>query len=164
MPFLINLHIAMFFALVTAGTICTFWGLGLFIARYQTLKKAALEATSAREQPGNADNAPAAAGAPAQPRPPLISPLYRSALKVTAYLSLIQVVIGGLIFFFLPDDRPNDQLHYVYGLLVLLAIPLALTYLSGKPEHIRRDWLFLIGAALVVAAAAVRAAMTGGLF
>ncbi len=173
MPFLINLHITMFFALLIAGTICTIWGLVLFIARYQAMKKAALEAASAGEQRSDADTPAAAANAAAdttaattntqaQSRAPLISPLFRSALKVTGYLALIQVVIGGLIFFFLPNNRPADQLHYVYGLVVLLAIPLALTYMSGKPEHIRRDMLFLIGAAIVVAAAAVRAALTGG--
>lgn len=186
MPFLIDLHITMFFALLAAGTICTVWGLALFIARYQAMKNAALEAGRASKQQNEADNTPAAPAASAQagasrpkpkpqadtpqaapdtqalPRRSLISPLFRSALRVTGYLALIQVVIGGLIFFFLPNNRPADQLHYVYGLVVLLAIPLALTYISGKPEHVRRDMLFLIGAALVVAAAAVRAALTGG--
>lgn len=162
MPFLIDLHITMFFALLAAGTICTVWGLALFIARYQAMKNAALEAGHASEQKKEADNTPAATDTPAPPRRSLISPLFRSALRVTGYLALIQVVIGGLIFFFLPNNRPADQLHYVYGLVVLLAVPLALTYISGKPEHVRRDMLFLIGAALVVAAAAVRAALTGG--
>lgn len=162
MPFLIDMHITMFFALLIAGTICTIWGLAIFIARYQAMKKAALEVEQPGEQKKEAANAPAATDTPPQPHKRLISPLFRSALKVTGYLALIQVVIGGLIYFFLPNNRPADQLHYVYGLVVLLAIPLALTYISGKPEHVRRDMLFLIGAALVVAAAAVRAALTGG--
>jgi hypothetical protein len=169
MPFLINLHITMFYALLIAGTICAFWGLGLFIARYQAMKKVALEVESSKEPKDqeprdNAGSAPTAADTPARPRPPLISPLFRSALKVTAYLALLQAVIGGLIYFFLPAYRPADQLHYVYGILVLLAIPVAFIYMSGKPEHLRRDMLILILAALVVAAAAVRAALTGGLF
>lgn len=169
MPFLIQLHLTMFFALLVAGTICTFWGLGLFIARYRTMKNIALEVESAKEQKNAADTTQAAPETSdtqthAQAHRTLISPLYRSALKVTAYLALIQAIIGGLVYFFLPDTRPQgtDQLHYVYGGLVLLIIPLALIYMTGKPEHLRRDFLFLIGAALVVAAAAVRAAMTGG--
>jgi hypothetical protein len=164
MPFLINLHITMFFVLLVAGTICTFWGLGLFIARYQAMKQAALEVESSKEPKDNAGSAPSATDAPAPSRPPLISPLFRSALRVTAYLAGLQAIIGALIYFFLPNNRPADQLHYVYGLLVLLAIPVAFIYMSGKPERLRRDMLFLILAALVVAAAAVRAAMTGGLF
>ena len=164
MPFLINLHITMFFALLVAGTICTFWGLGLFIARYQAMKKVALEAESSKESKDTAGSAPAATDTPAPSHPSLISPLFRSALKVTAYLAALQAIIGGLIYFFLPNNRPADQLHYVYGLLVLLAIPVAFIYMSGKPDRLRRDMLILILAALVVAAAAVRAAMTGGLF
>jgi heme A synthase len=150
----------MFFALLVAGTICTIWGVWLFIARYQAMKKTALEAESAREQKGDAGSPQAAASTPAQPRQPLISPWFRSALKVTAYLALIQGVIGGILFF--TGHAPPDQLHYVYGALVVFAIPAAFIYLTGKPEHIRRDMLFLIIAAIVVAAAAVRAAMTGG--
>jgi hypothetical protein len=164
MPFLLQLHITMFFAVMTAGTICTIWGLVLFIARYRAMKNIALAAESTKDQNDNAEKQQPAAETNAQTRPPLISPLFRSALKVTAYLSLIQAVIGGLVYLFLPTYRPQgiDQLHFVYGGLVLLAIPLALIYMSGKPEHIRRDLLFLIGAAIVVAAAAVRAALTGG--
>ncbi len=162
MQFLINLHIAMFYAVFVAGIICAIWGLGLFIARYQAAKQAAQEQANARAQQSVAETTPTATATPAQPRQSAISPLFRSALRVTAYLALIQVVIGGLIFFFLPDNRASDQLHYVYGLVVLLAIPLALTYMSGKPQHIRRDLLFLIAAAIVAAAAAVRAALTGG--
>ncbi|HEY7351009.1 MAG TPA: hypothetical protein VH599_22055 [Ktedonobacterales bacterium] len=160
MQFLINLHITMFFALVVAGTICTIWGLALFIARNQAMKKAAPEGASASEQQDAAGNTPAATETPAQPRQPLINPIFSSALRVTAGLALLQAIIGAALF--LIGNRPPDQLHYVYGLVVLFAIPAALIYLSGKPEHIRRDLLMLAFAALVVAAAAVRAALTGG--
>ncbi len=127
MQFLINLHIAMFFFLLAAGTICMLWGLGLLIFRRQSTT---------------------------------VSSIYRSALRVTAAMALIQGIIGGILF--LTGARPPDELHYVYGLLVFLAVPLALIYRSGKPEHIRRDLLILAFASLVVAAAAVRAALTGG--
>jgi hypothetical protein len=126
-PFLIDLHIALFFFLLGAGTICALWGLGLLIFRPQSRS---------------------------------ISPLFRNALRVTAAAALIQALIGAVLFF--TGGGAPDQLHYVYGALVLLAIPLALIYRSGKAEHIRRDMLILAFAALVVAAAAVRAATTGG--
>lgn len=89
-----------------------------------------------------------------------VSSPFRSALTVTAGMALIQAAIGGLIF--LLGGRPSDQLHFVYGGLVLLAIPVAFVYASGKSERVRRDLLYLVIAAIVVAAAAVRAALTGG--
>ncbi|HLW02139.1 MAG TPA: hypothetical protein VKT82_26025 [Ktedonobacterales bacterium] len=128
MQFFINLHIAMFFFLLGAGTICFLWGLGLLLFRRQSKS---------------------------------ISSIYRSALRVTAAMALLQAIIGAVLLFIFRQS-PTDQLHYVYGGLVFLAIPIALIYGTGKPEHIRRDLLFLVIAALVVAAAAVRAAMTGG--
>jgi uncharacterized membrane protein len=88
-----------------------------------------------------------------------ISPAYRSALTVTGGMALIQAAIGGLLF--LLGNRPSDQLHFVYGAVVLLAVPVAFVYISGKSEHVRRDLLYLVIAAIVVAAAAVRAYMTG---
>ena len=127
MQFLINLHIAMFFFLLGAGTICALWGFGLLIFRRQSTT---------------------------------VSSIDRSALRVTAAMALIQAIIGATLY--LTGARADDQLHYVYGIVVLILIPLALIYRSGKPEHVRRDLLFLACAALLVAAAAVRAAMTGG--
>jgi|GEM_PF-1914233 len=194
MDFLIRLHLSMFYVLVTAGTICTFWGLGLLIARYQAMKKVALEVGNRGAQQGVAGNTlpatdappiqdhmpkmkaargsatPPAADAQGSATPPastaaaprrqsLISPLFRSALKVTGYLALIQAILGGVLW--LTGARPADQLHIVYGIVVLLAVPVAFVYMTGKPERMRRDLTFLIIAAVVVAAAAVRAWMTG---
>lgn len=127
MNFLILLHRYMFYFLFVAGTVCTFWGLGLLIFRRQARR---------------------------------VSAPFRSALIVTAGMALIQAAIGGLIF--LLGSRPSDQLHYVYGGLVLLAVPVAFVYATGKSERVRRDLLYLVIAAIVVAAAAVRAALTGG--
>ncbi len=194
MEFLIRLHLSMFYILVTAGTICTIWGLGLLIARYRAMKQVALEvgasgaqqdvaggtqpATDTSSGEGSSPKAKAArvsdqptvAAAQVSATPPasheipprrqsLISPLYRSALKVTGYLALIQAILGGVLW--LTGARPADQLHIVYGIVVLLAVPVAFVYMTGKPERMRRDLTFLIIAALVVAAAAVRAWMTG---
>jgi heme A synthase len=51
-------------------------------------------------------------------------------------------------------------LHYVYGSIVALGIPVALTYTtSGKDK--RKDLLIFSIAALIMLAAGVRALMTG---
>ena len=188
MGFLIQLHLNMFYVLVTAGTICAVWGLVLLIrsrgqpvalpasaeppaeAAASKAKSSGARPTSA-DQPAQAGNAtgarrgqPPAAPSAAAETPPTrkastINPLFRSALTVTGYLALLQAALGGLLL--LLHNSPRDPLHYVYGIVVLVAIPVAFTYLSGKPERARRDLLFLVIAAVVVAAAAVRAFMTG---
>lgn len=163
--FLVHVHLSMFFVLVTAGTICFLWGLGILIFRRPARSTAVVA-----EQPVsvNAEGASAPSaqtkkeeGAPSSTTPakPAISPLFRSAIRVTGYLALFQAVLGGILF--LMGGRPTDQLHYVYGLVVLLAVPVASVYATGKREHARRDLIILLIGALVVAAAAVRAFMTG---
>lgn len=85
------------------------------------------------------------------------------ALIVTAILGAIQGVLG-LTLVALGQKPGTGQdlyyLHYVYGGIVALAIPIALTYTtSGKNP--RRDMLIFSIAALILAAAGVRAWMTG---
>lgn len=169
--FLVHVHLSMFFVLVTAGTICFLWGLGILIFR-RTASRAvvATEQKDAVEQPVSVNaegaSAPSAqtkkeegASSSTTPAKPAISPLFRSAIRVTGYLALFQAVLGGILF--LMGGRPTDQLHYVYGLVVLLAVPVASVYATGKREQARRDLIILLIGALVVAAAAVRAFMTG---
>lgn len=81
----------------------------------------------------------------------------RIMLGVTAGLGIIQALLGGILW--LSGSRPVDPLHYVYGLIVLAAIPVAFTYINNKSA--RRDMIVLTIAAFVVVAAAVRAFMTG---
>jgi heme A synthase len=88
----------------------------------------------------------------------------RILLAVTAGIGALQALVGGGLF--LSGQRPIDQLHYVYGLIVLIAIPIAYTYAGDKADadarERRRDLIIYIIAVAVVVAAAVRAAMTGG--
>jgi heme A synthase len=86
-----------------------------------------------------------------------IDRIMRILLAITAGLGILQGLIGGVMW--LLGCRPHDNLHYVYGLLVLAAVPVAFTYADNKSA--RRDMLVLTIAALVVVAAAVRAFMTG---
>ena len=88
---------------------------------------------------------------------------WRILLIFTAIVALLQGVFGILLV--LLGLRPGTgsdlyDLHYVYGGIVALAIPVALTYAtSGK--NVRRDVLIFSIAALVLFAAGFRAWMTG---
>jgi len=88
---------------------------------------------------------------------------WRILLIFTAIVALLQGVFGILLVLFgLRPGTGSDlyYLHYVYGGIVALAIPVALTYAtSGK--NVRRDVLIFSIAALVLFAAGFRAWMTG---
>lgn len=87
-----------------------------------------------------------------------IDRIMRILLGVTAGLGVVEAVLGGLLY--ASGARPADPLHYVYGLIVLAAVPVAFTYTDNKSA--RRDMIVFTLAAVVVVAAAVRAFMTGG--
>ena len=88
---------------------------------------------------------------------------WRISLTVTAVIAALQAVLG--IALVLLGQKPGTgtglyYLHYVYGAIVVLAIPIAITYAtSGKNP--RRDILIFSIAALILVAAAIRALMTG---
>jgi hypothetical protein len=88
---------------------------------------------------------------------PVLTRVFRWALSVTAALGAVQAVVGGLIF--LTGARPGDSLHFVYGGIVLLAIPVAYAYSDQK--RVRRDIIIMAIAAVAIIGAAVRAFMTG---
>lgn len=82
----------------------------------------------------------------------------RYALVVTAGLGVLQAIFGGLLY--VMGQRPPDALHYVYGLIVLLAIPVAYAY--SDQAQVRRDVIIMMIAVVAVIGAAIRAWMTGG--
>lgn len=90
---------------------------------------------------------------------------WRITLIITAILALLQGLFGVTLV--LLGQKPGTgtglyYLHYVYGGIVALAIPVAITYAtSGKNP--RRDVLIFSIAALVLFAAGFRAWMTGPL-
>lgn len=88
---------------------------------------------------------------------------WRISLIVTAALGALQGVLGiTMVALGLKPGTGTDlyYLHYVYGGIVALALPVALTYTtSGKNP--RRDILIFSIAALILAAAGVRAWITG---
>jgi heme A synthase len=89
---------------------------------------------------------------------------WRIALTVTVVLALLQGVFGvTMVLLGLRPGRPDDSLyylHFVYGGIVALIIPVATTYATGGKNR-RRDILIYSIAALILTAAAVRAWMTG---
>lgn len=82
---------------------------------------------------------------------------FRALLIITAALGLIQAILGGLMY--LQGARPGDGLHYVYGGIVLLAIPVA--YVYSDQQQVRRDIIIMVIAIVAVIGAAIRAMMTG---
>ncbi len=88
---------------------------------------------------------------------------WRISLIVAFVFAALQALLGVTLV--LLGQKPGTgmglyYLHYVYGAIVVLAIPIAITYAtSGKNP--RRDVLIFSIAALILVAAAVRALMTG---
>jgi heme A synthase len=88
---------------------------------------------------------------------------WRISLIVTAIVGALQALLG--IILVLLGQKPGTgtglyYLHYVYGAIVALAIPVAITYATGGKNQ-RRDVLIFSIAALILVAAAVRALTTG---
>lgn len=83
--------------------------------------------------------------------------IFRIALWVTAGIGVLQGIIGGILF--LQGDRPGEGLHFVYGLIVLGAVPVAYAYSDQK--NVRRDVIIMAIAAAAVVGAAIRAFATG---
>ncbi|MBF6590169.1 MAG: hypothetical protein IVW57_06505 [Ktedonobacterales bacterium] len=78
-------------------------------------------------------------------------------LVITMGIGLVQTIVGG--FLLLSGGRPGNQLHFVYGGIVLLAIPVAYVYSDQK--QVRRDILIMSIAALAIFGATLRAWATG---
>ncbi len=82
---------------------------------------------------------------------------FRVLLIIPAALGAVQAILGGLMY--LQGARPGDGLHYVYGGIVLLAIPVA--YVYSDQAQVRRDIIIMVIAIVAVIGAAIRALMTG---
>jgi hypothetical protein len=83
--------------------------------------------------------------------------LFRRLLLVTAAIGVLQAIFGGVLY--IDGLRPAEGLHFVYGLIVLGAIPVAYVYSDQK--QVRRDIIIMSIAAVAIIGAAVRAFMTG---
>ena len=96
-------------------------------------------------------------------RRPLIKP-WRIMLIITLVLGILQGLFGLIMVFWgLKPDGGKDlyYLHYVYGGIVALGIPLTWLSFTTNGKNQRKDLLIYSIAALVLVAAAIRAWMTG---
>ena len=82
---------------------------------------------------------------------------YRATLVLTEGLFIVQGLVG--IAMFLGGARPHDRLHWLYGPLLVIVLPIAASYLMGRES--RREPLVYGLAALFMFGLAVRAYMTG---
>jgi hypothetical protein len=89
---------------------------------------------------------------------------WRTALIITACLALLQGLFGvGLVALGQRPGRASDPLyylHYVYGAIVALGVPVAFTYATGG-KNPRRDVLIFSIALVIIFAAGIRAFVTG---
>ena len=89
---------------------------------------------------------------------------WRVMLRITLVLGLLQAGFG--LTMVAMGQKPGGgvglyYLHYVYGGIVALGIPLVWLSFTTNGEDKRKDMLFYSIAMVVMAAAAVRAWMTG---
>ncbi|HSO93023.1 MAG TPA: hypothetical protein VLS53_00955 [Candidatus Dormibacteraeota bacterium] len=83
---------------------------------------------------------------------------YRSTLVMTEVLFLVQALVGGLLFV-AGDKRPHDSLHLLYGVLLVIALPIAGSYTSSQAP--RREPLFYGLVGLFMMGLSIRAITTG---
>ncbi|MCL4544606.1 MAG: hypothetical protein M1118_08445 [Chloroflexi bacterium] len=89
-----------------------------------------------------------------------ISPAFRGSLRLAEALILVEAIVGVIVF--ISGQRPQQGLHFLYGAVILLAIP-AGEALGGQWWDGRRESFVTAIGCLLAGALAVRAAMTGGL-
>jgi Na+/H+ antiporter NhaC len=149
--FVLTLHSYNVYLVIAAGLVAGVWGLILFFG--------SKELKLARAKSGEDEQEKAAS---AEKVKQILKP-WRILLYVTAALAALQGLFGVIML--LLGLKPGGgtglyYLHYVYGAIVALALPVAVTYATGGKDW-RRDVLIYSIAALILAAAGVRAWMTG---
>jgi heme A synthase len=82
---------------------------------------------------------------------------YRSTLVLTEGLFILQGLVG--VAMFLGGRRPHDGLHWLYGILLVILLPIAATYTSGRDR--RREPLVYGIAGIFMAGLTIRAFTTG---
>ena len=76
---------------------------------------------------------------------------------LTEGLFIVQGLVGVLMF--ANGKRPHDNLHWLYGVLLVIVLPIAMSYVSGRDA--RREPLVYGIAGLFMAGLAIRALTTG---
>jgi heme A synthase len=160
--FIVTLHSYNVYLVILAGLVTAIWGFVLYAKTRSvaTVSAASVGATGEQETTQSSKTSSPAQNEEVKER----ARSWRVALTVTIVLALIQGVLGvTMVLLGLRPGRPDDSLyylHFVYGGIVALVIPVATTYATGGKNR-RRDILIYSIAALILTAAAVRAWMTG---
>lgn len=148
LPIVLDLHLYNMVLVLTTSVITGIWGLILY---FRFPKKKASEGL--KEEVAGAEKAIAASKE-------TFNQPWKIALIITAIDGLLQGLLGMILV--LLGQKPGGgslyYLHYVYGAIVLLAIPVAYTYAT---KDMRRTILVLSIAAWIIAAAGARGMMTG---
>ncbi|HEY0492348.1 MAG TPA: hypothetical protein VGD57_02655 [Candidatus Dormibacteraeota bacterium] len=84
---------------------------------------------------------------------------YRSSLVMTEVLFIAQGLVGALLFV-AGNKRPHDGLHILYGVLLVIALPIASSYTSNRAP--RREPLVYGVVGLFMVGLSIRAILTGG--
>jgi hypothetical protein len=82
---------------------------------------------------------------------------YRGALVLAVGMALLEILVGGALLLFL-GLRARDDLHYLYGLSLIVTLPLAHQYLAGR--RMRAPLAYGL-ACLFMAGLAIRGITTG---
>ena len=82
---------------------------------------------------------------------------FRATLVLTEALFVIQGLVGLLMF--ANGRRPHDELHWLYGVLLVIVLPISMSYVSGRDP--RREPLVYGIAGLFMAGLTIRALTTG---
>jgi hypothetical protein len=86
-----------------------------------------------------------------------LPPAYRGALIIGVVIGVIQATVGLVLL--LTVGHPRDDLHYLYGVSVILTLPLVASYIADK----KFSRVLAFGLAnLFMAGLAIRAITTGG--
>jgi heme A synthase len=125
--------------ILIAGGIALVCGIALYVAR----RRAAVNAAGVEVGGGG--------------RLFALNRVFRVALWSAAGLGLLQALLG--IVLLTQGCSPRESLHYVYGLIVLGAVPVAYVYSDQK--DVRRDIIIMSIAAAAVIGAAIRGLATG---
>ena len=142
MNFVLSLHNLMFYIILALGALTLICGIVLLVIT--------------RRVPVSAGEGEVAALGGSVPR---ARNIFRLLLYITAGAGVLQAIFG-LLLFLVYHQNPTDRLHFVYGLIVLGAIPIAYVYSDQK--QVRRDIIILTIAAVAIIGAAFRAFVTGG--
>lgn len=86
------------------------------------------------------------------------TPGFRGGVVIAEIAAIAQGVLGTLLYFFY--RAPQETLHMLYGVAMVLAMPLAWTYMRGRAP--RGQSIALGFAALFTAGLAIRGITTAG--